>query len=69
MSASPAILFGNEFLSYLLVFVVFVVVIGIAVAVGIIIAKKRNEAKLAAEAAAVVDEELPFTAENGESAQ
>lgn len=69
MSASPAILFGNEFLSYLLVFVVFVVVIGIAVAVGIIIAKKRNEAKLAAEAAAVVDEELPFNAENGESAQ
>lgn len=69
MSASPAILFGNEFLSYLLVFVVFVVVIGIAVAVGIIIAKKRNEAKLAAEAAAVVDEDLPFAAENGESAQ
>ena len=64
MSASPAILFGREFLSYLLVFVIFVVVIVAAVIIGIVIAKKRNEAKAMAEMNAL-DEELPFTAEEG----
>ena len=65
MSANPAILFSNEFLSYLLVFIVFIVVIGIGVAIGIIIAKKRNAAKMAQEIQEVVDEDLPFNAESG----
>ncbi len=63
MSANPAVLFGNQFLSYLLVFVVFVVVVGIAVTVGIIVAKKRA-AKKETQAIAqseIEDDELPFT--------
>ena len=62
MSVNPAILFGNKFLSYLLVFVVFIVVIGIAVTVGIIIAKKRNAAKAEKEIQSIADEDLPFSA-------
>ena len=64
MSVNPAILFSNRFLSYLLVFLVFVVVIGIAVTVGIIIAKKRIAAKAEKEIQNVIDEELPFSAQN-----
>ena len=64
MSVNPAILFGREFLSYLLVFVVFVVVIVAAVIIGIIIAKKRAEKKAAEEIQNMVDEDLPFAAED-----
>ncbi len=40
-----ATLFLNSFLSYLLLFLVIVVVAGIAVFIGITMAKKRNKSK------------------------
>lgn len=63
MSASPVILFGNKFLSYLLVFIVFVVVAAVAVTVGILIAKKRAAKKELEAMEAASQDEIPFTAE------
>lgn len=49
MKENPAVLFGNSFLSYLLVFVIFVVVAAVAVIIGITIAKKLEQKKLNAQ--------------------
>ena len=60
---SNAIFFGQSFLSYLFVLVVFVVVIALAVTIGIVIAKSIQKKKEANEASVNTDDEYSDTAE------
>lgn len=55
MGFDMAIQFANSFLSYLLVFIVFVVVGGVAIALGITARKMKNK-KTASADTAVVEE-------------
>ena len=60
---SNAIFFGQSFLSYLFVLVVFVVVIALAVTIGIVIAKNIQKKKEANEASVSTDDEYSDTAD------
>ena len=60
---SNAIFFGQSFLSYLFVLVVFVVVIALAVTIGIVIAKSIQKKKEANEASVSTDDEYSDTAD------
>lgn len=54
---SNLVAFLNSFLSYLLLFGVFVAIVAVAVAIGITLRKSKNEKVVAAEAAAEVTED------------